>query len=144
MWFVSDLAKGQEYEQKVLEIIQREYPQENWTKNTQTKWVDIVSEWDKTIEVKSDFQASQTWNFFIEVECNGKPSWIFAYTSITVLAYVIIDVVYLFNIERLKEFITLHPLRKVKWWDGWRSVGILLPIQYAIDHKIISKTLKIW
>ena len=140
MWFVSDLKDGEEKEHLVLGIIQKEYPQEDWYKNPEKKWVDIVNSNWKTIEVKFDRMAWVTWNFFIEVECNGKPSWINAYEEILTLAYVIDPTIYLINIEILKDFIFNNSFRKVKGWDWWRVTWVLVPIAYAIDKKLISKS----
>lgn len=139
MGFLKDLEEGKEFEHRVLAIVRQNYPSEKWVCNPIKKWVDIVSSGGKTIEVKYDRMAQKTWNFFIEVECNGKPSWINAYDNIDVLAYWIEGVVYLFNIAKLKEAISIQKFRTIKGWDWWRVTWVLIPIPIGItiSSKII-------
>lgn len=140
--FLKDLENGKEYEHKVLEIVQSLYPSETWASNTEPRWVDIVSNKGKTIEVKSDRMAMTTWNFFIEVECNGKPSWINAYSNMDVYAYVINTDVYLFNRQKLLKAIEDNNFRRVKGWDWWRVTWVLIPI--TVGEQLASKIIQLW
>lgn len=143
MWqFLKDLKEGREFEHKVLEIIQKTYPSEKWERNTIERWVDIVSSEWKTVEVKFDRKALDTWNLFIEVECNGKPSWINAYDKIDVLAYIVGETIYLFNVEKLKKAIQDTNFRRVKWGDWWRVTWVLIPI--TIGEQLVSKKIILW
>lgn len=128
MSFLGDLKEGKEFEHTVLEIIQQSYPTESWEINKEIKGVDIVSSSWKTIEVKFDRMASKTWNLFIEVECNGKPSWINAYENMDVYAYGTIDKLFLFNTKELRSAIETTKFRKVKGWDWWRVTWVLIPM----------------
>lgn len=93
----------------------KSYPTESWEINTEEKGVDIVSSTcNKTIEVKFDRMANDTWNLFIEVECNGKPSWINAYENMDVYAYGIKDKIFLFNTKKLRLDIDNNNYRKIK------------------------------
>lgn len=142
MSFVKDLKEGKEFEHTVLEIIQLHYPTENWKLNEEKKGVDIVSHKWKTVEVKFDRMATQTWNLFIEVECNNKPSWLNAYDNMDVYAYGTGDTLYLFNTRKLRSIIASTKFRKVKWWDGWRVTWVLIPI--TIGNEIANKIIKLW
>lgn len=150
MWsFLKDLAEGKEFEHTVLHILQSEYPLADWKQNPDNKGVDIIS-WNSelTVEVKFDRMGNTTWNIFIEVECNGKPSWINKYESLSVLAYGYICEdkleLMLINIEKLREQLYTNWFREVKWWDWWRVRWVLVPIKYLKDNSIISKTISIW
>lgn len=135
--FVRDLKEGKEFEHTVLWLVQKYYPTESWEINKETKGVDIVSSTWKTIEVKFDRMASSTWNLFIEVECNGKPSWINAYENMDVYAYGIQNKLFLFNTKELRSAINNSNFRKVKGWDWWRVTWVLIPI--TIGEKLASK-----
>lgn len=142
MWFKEDLADGKEFEHQMLEIASQEFPSEKWELNTEIKWVDIISSSWKTIEVKYDKMGATTWNIFIEVECNGKPSWINAYQDIDIFTSWIWENIYMWNAERLKLALKGYPFRKLKWGDWWRVSGYLIPI--SIGKIIASKILRQW
>lgn len=136
--FLEDLREGKEFEHTVLGIIRQYYPTESWEINIEKKGVDIVSSTcNKTIEVKFDRMASKTWNLFIEVECNGKPSWINAYENMDVYAYGTQDKLFLFNTKELRSAIDTTSFRRVKGWDWWRVTWVLIPMQQW--EKIASK-----
>lgn len=143
MSFVNDLAFWKENEHTVLEIVQRLFPEWKWKLNIEKKWVDILSwDWKLSIECKVDRKAMTTWNVFIEIECNWKPSWIYKYDWVNVLTYSFGNIVYIINIKLLKQLIETRnsEFKKIKCWDGWRSVGYLIPISEIrkITHKIIN------
>ena len=142
MWFVKDLADGKEFEHRMLEIATQEFPWETWESNKLIKWVDIVGSGGHTIEVKFDRLAATTWNLFIEVECNGKPSWINAYEDITIYSYWVGNSIYLFNAERLKRAIQNIKFRKIKGGDWWRVTWILIPIK--VGAQLASKIINPW
>ena len=143
MWnFLNDLADGKEFEHRMLEIAAKEFPSEKWESNKLIKWVDIISSNGSSIEAKYDRMSSKTWNLFIEVECNGKPSWINAYQDLSIYAYGTEKELFLFNPERLKRGLLSPAFRRIKWWDWWRSLWILLPIRVA--KQLASKTISIW
>lgn len=81
--------------------------------------------------------ANDTWNLFIEVECNGKPSWINAYENMDVYAYGIKDKIFLFNTKKLRLDIENNNYRKIKGWDWWRVTWVLIPI--TIGDKLANK-----
>lgn len=138
MSFLGDLKEGKEFEHTVLEIVRQRYPTESWEINTEKKGVDIVSSTcNKTIEVKFDRMANDTWNLFIEVECNGKPSWINAYENMDVYAYGTKDKLFLFNTKGLRYAIDNQSFRKIKGWDWWRVTWVLIPI--TIGEKLANK-----
>jgi len=135
MSFKEDLELGRENEHKVLEMIQSLFPQTQWWKNDEKKWVDIIWELWHSVECKFDRMVSKTWNVFIEVECNWKPSWIFKYERIDVISYSFDNTTLLINVEKLKNFILENKskIRKIKWWDGWRSVWYLIKLQDILE-----------
>ena len=130
MSFIQDLEVWQKNEHTVLEMVRKLFPKTDWRINEERKWVDILSSSWLSIECKFDRMAETTWNIFIEVECNGKPSWIYKYDKIHVLTYTYWQTTLLMNVEKLKRFIQENEskLRKIKGWDGWRSVGYLIRI----------------
>ena len=71
-----DLKKGEEIEYKLLEYLQKKYPKA-YKMEGNFKDFDIeVPEKDIKIEVKRDIGSQESGNFFIEYECNYKPSGI--------------------------------------------------------------------
>lgn len=131
MSFVSDLEFGKANEEIILEKVKELYPLEDWKFSELKTEVDIVSSTWKTIECKSDRQTLKTWNVFIEVECNKRPSWIYKYDSMDVLAYSYWETSLFINVNKLKNFINENEttLKKIKCGDGWRSVGYLIKLK---------------
>lgn len=102
----------------------------------------VVSE---GIEVKFDVSAYKYWNFYIEFECNGKPSWLFREEAVKLAFWAHTDWVNLYLLEgdKLKRIVkekielcranssnTSKWFRVVEnWWDWWRSKGLLYPIK---------------
>lgn len=131
MSFVSDLEFGKANEEIILEKVKELYPLEDWRFSELKTEVDIVSSTWKTIECKSDRQTLKTWNVFIEVECNKRPSWIYKYDSMDVLAYSYWETSLFINVNKLKNFINENEttLKKIKCGDGWRSVGYLIKLK---------------
>lgn len=133
MAFVSDLIFWQEFEKKVIDYINKFYL--IWIrKNDDKKWVDIV--WPITIETKLDRKTLQTWNIFIETECNKMPSWIYKYSNVDFLIYGIDKSISLvFEIPKLIEVIEQNRqtkrFRVVNGWDWFRVSWVLIPIQDA-------------
>lgn len=137
MSFVSDLKFGKANEEIVLAMVQELFPLDEWSFSEKKTDVDIVSASWRTIECKSDRKTLTTWNVFIEIACNWKPSGIFKYDSIDVLAYSYWDTTILTNISKLKSFLEENDnrLKRIKAGDGWRSLGYLVNLE---DYKSIS------
>ncbi len=137
MSFVSDLTFGKANEEIVLEIVQELFPLDEWSLSEIKTDVDIISKGWLTVECKSDRQTLTTWNVFIEVACSWKPSWIFKYDSLDVLAYSYWDTTLLTNVSKLKSFLKDNDsrLRKIKAGDGWRAIGYLVNLE---DYKSLS------
>lgn len=147
--FLSDLEEGKGFELLVLDILKSEYPSEDWIINPERLGVDILSSSWRQVEVKYDRMGNKTWNIFIEVECNGKPSWINKYGwQLDVLAYWYKKestiMLYLINANILKSILHNPSFRKVKWGDWWRSVWILVPISFLKENIIISKEIELY
>lgn len=146
--FLSDLEEGKEFELSVLSILESEYPTEDWIINPERLGVDILSSTWRQVEVKYDRMGNKTWNIFIEVECNGKPSWINKYEWLDVIAYWYKKestiMLYLINATLLKSILDNPLFRKVKGWDWCRSVWILVPISYLKQNLIISKEIELY
>jgi len=137
MSFVSDLNFGKANEEIVLSVVQELFPLDEWSFSEKKTDVDIVSASGYTIECKSDRQTLTTWNVFIEVACSWKPSGIFKYDTMDVLAYSFWETIILTNISKLKSFIEDNEtkLKKIKCGDWWRSLGYLIKLE---DFKLIS------
>lgn len=137
MSFVSDLTFGKANEEIVLAMVQELFPLDEWSLSEIKTYVDIVSKGWLTVECKSDRQTLTTWNVFIEVSCSWKPSWIFKYDSLDVLAYSYWDTTIFTNVSKLKSFLHNNDgrLRKIKAGDGWRSLGYLVNLE---DYKSLA------
>ena len=149
MWsFLKDLDDGKKFELTVLDILKSEYPKEDWIQNPVRTGVDILSKSWLKVEVKFDRMWNKTWNIFIEVECNWKPSWIYKYEWLDVLAYWYIwessTFLYLINVKKLIEEMWKNSFRQVNGWDWFRVKWILVPISYLKEKLIISKEIEIW
>ena len=80
MAFDEDLARGQEIEHKVAEVIRKKYPSTSLV--NKFKGYDIwVPEIHKSIEVKYDPRSNQTGNIVVEIEMNEKPSGLMSTTA---------------------------------------------------------------
>lgn len=141
MWFVEDLKNGEKYEGVVIETLNKNGY--NVIKNPDSRWMDLII-LENGIEVKKDFGAKDTWNAFIEYECNGIPAWIMKEDNINLKFWVHSvsdsnffmldgDSFRTFVADKVKELDSvkgkkLDGYRLVKWWDGWRVKGLLIPI----------------
>lgn len=103
----------------------------------------IAQKGDKTtkIEVKTDTRISSTKNFFIEIEnprSNGGEGW-FCFTKADLLYYLDSQnlIVYIFKMDRLKDFIERNQkyLEKKYVYDG--AVGFLIPLSIAPFHSAL-------
>lgn len=139
--FVNDLKKGKEWEERVLEVLIQ-----NWfklIKNPVEKEIDLLII-EAGIEVKKDEYAQFSGNFYIEFECNWKPSWLFRPEKYHLRYWAHTDWVhiYLLDADQFKEFVLSWIMRcranksntskgfKVieQWGNWWRSKGLLIPI----------------
>lgn len=140
MWiFSEDLTKWLVAEGKVLSVLSWEF---NLVKNPNDRWIDLlIIDW--WIEVKLDEYAQFSWNFYVEFECNNKPSWLFKEEEYRLKYWAHTDGirVYLLIADDFKEFVSEKILncrdnksntskwfRVVEqWWNWWRTKGLLIP-----------------
>lgn len=126
--FENDLKTGQLYEKKALELIQKDYPKAYIQDGYFLDWDIYIPELDMGVEVKSDAQYKKTGNFYVEYECNGKPSGIAATKSKQY--YIYLDKLYILKTEDLKDKCRkyLNTKRDKKGGDNMASKGIIIPI----------------
>lgn len=141
--FIEDLAKGEKMEEKAIDILNNNWI--NVIKNPDKKWMDLLL-LENWIEIKFDEYAIYSWNFYIEFECNSKPSWIFKEEKINLKYWGHSDGKELFLLEgksfrrwvaeRIEEarekntslssdwFMVVE-----KWWNGWRTKWLVLKVE---------------
>jgi len=126
--FKNDLKTGQLYEKKALELIQKYYPKAYIQDGYFLEWDIYIPELDMGVEVKSDAQYKKTGNFYVEYECNGKPSGIA--TTKSKQYYIYLDKLYILKTEDLKDKCRkyLNTKRDKKGGDNMASKGIIIPI----------------
>ena len=126
--FVKDLENGKVYEKKALELIQKKYPKAFIQDGYFLEWDIYIPELDMGVEVKSDAQYQKTGNFYVEYECNGKPSGIAATKS--KYYYIYLDKLYILKTEDLKDKCRkyLNTKKDKKGGDNMASKGITIPI----------------
>jgi hypothetical protein len=126
--FVKDLETGKVYEKKALELIQKKYPKAFIQDGYFLEWDIYIPELDMGVEVKSDAQYQKTGNFYVEYECNGKPSGIAATKS--KYYYIYLDKLYILKTEDLKDKCRkyLNTKKDKKGGDNMASKGITIPI----------------
>ena len=126
--FVKDLETGKVYEKKALELIQKKYPKAFIQDGYFLEWDIYIPELDMGVEVKSDAQYQKTGNFYVEYECNGKPSGIAATKA--KYYYIYLDKLYILKTEDLKDKCRkyLNTKRDKKGGDNMASKGITIPI----------------
>ena len=126
--FVKDLETGKVYEKKALELIQKKYPKAFIQDGYFLEWDIYIPELDMGVEVKSDAQYQKTGNFYVEYECNGKPSGIAATKAKHY--YIYLDKLYILKTEDLKDKCRkyLNTKKDKKGGDNMASKGITIPI----------------
>ena len=126
--FQKDLQTGQLYEKKALELIQKDYPKAYIQDGYFLEWDIYIPELDIGVEVKSDAQYKKTGNFYVEYECNGKPSGIAATKAKQY--YIYLDKLYILTTQDLKDKCRkyLNTKRDKKGGDNMASKGIIIPI----------------
>jgi hypothetical protein len=141
MNFKECLEKWENMERLVCDILNK-----NWISvilNPSKEWMDLIL-LENWIEVKVDEYSKKSWNFYIEVECNNKASWIFKDEALNLKYWCHSDwdVVYVIDWPTLKSFVTdkinLCKSNKTlrhrefrfvsEWWDWWRSKWLLIPV----------------
>ena len=127
--FVKDLETGKVYENKALELIQKKYPKAFIQDGYFLEWDIYIPELDMGVEVKSDAQYQKTGNFYVEYECNDKPSGIA--TTKAKYYYIYLDKLYILKTEDLKDKCRkyLNTKKDKKGGDNMASKGIIIPIQ---------------
>jgi len=126
--FVKDLETGKVYEKKALELIHKKYPKAFIQDGYFLEWDIYIPELDMGVEVKSDAQYKKTGNFYVEYECNGKPSGIAATKA--KYYYIYLDKLYILKTEDLKDKCRkyLNTKKDKKGGDNMASKGITIPI----------------
>tara|TARA_R100000458_G_C8238009_1_gene217802 strand:- start:174 stop:608 length:435 start_codon:yes stop_codon:yes gene_type:complete len=76
MTFKDDLQFGKDVENQVLDIIKKKYPLSFMIEGKFKAFDIFIPELQEGVEVKSDRQAEDTGNVFIEIECNNQHSGI--------------------------------------------------------------------
>ena len=127
--FVKDLETGKVYEKKALELIQKDYPKAYIQDGYFLEWDIYIPELEMGVEVKSDAQYKKTGNFYVEYECNDKPSGIA--TTKAKYYYIYLDKLYILKTEDLKDKCRkyLNTKKDKKGGDNMASKGIIIPIQ---------------
>lgn len=129
-------------EAKVLSILE-----EDWhflIPNPNKKWMDLLII-EKGIEVKYDEYAQYSWNFYIEFECNWKPSGIYKNDGIKLKYWCHSDgnKVFLLDGKKLQQYVeekiiecrankswTSKGFKVIEnWWNWWRTKGLLVPVK---------------
>lgn len=143
MWnFQEDLKKWKEWEERILQVLI-----ENWFKliqNPKEKELDllIINGW---IECKKDEKAQFSWNFYIEFECNWKPSWLFRPEEHELKWWAHTDwlLIYLLEANEFKIFVsnkidecrnnksnTSKGYKVIESGGNWgRTKGLLIPVK---------------
>ena len=126
--FEKDLETGKVYEKKALELIQKKYPKAFIQDGYFLEWDIYIPELDMGVEVKSDAQYQKTGNFYVEYECNDKPSGIA--TTKAKYYYIYLDKLYILKTEDLKDKCRkyLNTKKDKKGGDNMASKGITIPI----------------
>ena len=143
MWnFAEDLIKGKEMELIAMNVLIEDWF--NLIQNPKKKEIDliIIQKW---IEIKFDEYAKYSWNFYLEFECNWKPSWLFREEELHLeyWGHSDWDNLYLLNGDKLKEWTSdlIEKCRNNKtnthkwfrviesWWNWWRTKWLLVPVQ---------------
>jgi len=145
--FVADLAKW-----KQMEIVAMNILNNNWfniIQNPVEKAMDLIIV-EKGIEIKFDEYAQHSWNFYIEFECNWKPSGLYREENISLEWWGHTDWLnlYLLKGKHLKRMVweliekcranktkTHKKYRVVEnWWDWWRTKGLLIPVSEMAEQ----------
>ena len=132
--FKNDIIIGEEKELEILDIIGC-FDDNAYKVEGEFKPYDIVApNLNKTFEVKYDVGSKKTPNFFIEYECNGKPSGL---SSTEADYWVICD-------EKGNNFIRTNDLRciakdKGYKWEGTPDGGVSNVKAYLIRKKHIRE-----
>ena len=152
MWnFAEDLIKWKEAEKRIMDLLN-----ENWfnlIQNPIEKEIDLLII-NGGIEIKKDEYAKKSWNFYIEFECNWKPSWLYRPEKHKLIWWVHTDweKVYMVYWDKLKNYVknkieecrlnttlTSKWFRVVEqWWNWWRTKGLLFPLK---EMEIIADNL---
>jgi len=143
--FITDLKKGKEMEVRVMNLLNSNWF--NLIQNPIEKEMDLLYNQDKSlgIEVKFDSYAQHSWNFYIEFECNWKPSWLLREESVELEYWAHSDWVRVFLIKwdklmqrvlgwvekcRANKTNKHKQFRVVENWGNWgRTKWLLVPVE---------------
>ena len=110
MTFKTDLEYGKDAEYLILKRIQNKYPLAFMIEGRFKAFDLFVPEIEEGVEIKSDRQAEQTGNIFIEIECNSEYSGIqatkagwYVYQTKSRMFWVKTDVIKQYLISKAKE-----------------------------------------
>lgn len=148
--FKEDLVKGEEMEAKAIKALKSDWI--NVIKNPDKKGMDLVL-LENGIEVKFDEYAKYSWNFYIEFECNSRPSWIFKEENINLKYWLHSDweELFLLDGEEFKQWVKnkIEEARVEKatlkthwfmvvenWWNWWRTKWLVLKVDLLKDKAI--------
>lgn len=153
--FKKDLKEGQKGERIIADYLEKNNGLTNITFNNDIKF-DIMGEKDGrtiTFEVKTDryeyFKQYKTFNMFIELSCNNKPSGINATEAeYFIYYYPDLEVFYFISTEALRQMIELYqfPIKTQSGDDG-KVNGVCIHRNLYKNHfirKRIPKDKEIW
>jgi len=125
--FEECLTEWEKFEQYVAKTLFDKYNL-HYTKNPNKFWIDLLwEEWN--IEIKLDTTSDETWNYFFEITCKNKLSWIFKYLDMKYYCIWTYDEFYVVERERLIQYLMVF-WKRVEWWDNNASVWIVLKKDY--------------
>jgi hypothetical protein len=135
--FVSDLKFGERYQALTAERLNLK---DVCHSKGCFKPYDFISEGIK-YEVKADRNVSKYKNFFIEYECNGKPSGINAtecdyWIQVDARAAEAESVFYRIPIDVLRQAVTRPEVVIKRCGDGWRVRGYIVKQAWFEDYAI--------
>ena len=128
--------KSKEYELKLIELLNiQDYIQS--PSNKQFKEFDIMTFTRNDVisyEIKVDFRARQTGNFFLEVSCSGNDSGIYSSKADYYAIYTPLmkqTNLYIIPLSELKRIVNQYAIKMklVEGGDGFKSEGYLLSIR---------------
>lgn len=137
--FQDDLQEWLAYELMVIDKI-KSLGNNLWTKNSDIKWVDVIIWWHSA-EIKRDNKSKETWNYYFETECWGKPSWIYKYEWVKIWVHWTDEK---FSILLYDDLISLIEKKWwwVSWWDWWVSRWKILSVKDVEKIAILNINLQ--
>lgn len=141
MTFTKDLEYGKDVEHQILKRIQVKYPLAFMIEGKHKAYDIFIPEISQGIEVKSDRQAEDTRNIFIEIECNFTRSGILT-TTAEWYVYQTTKRVFMIRTNDLKAYLIEHA-PKLKMFDDIPKGEVSSVKGYLVsyyDFSCIAKT----